>query len=180
MPRQPGNLFRSLFRRLPRAVALAAALAGQAGAALAACPVELAVYREAAAGAMIDFRPGGNATVTNAFRMVFEKGVVLEGVVMWDAAVPRPVGMLAHGCPEGDATGDELAACTIWRGVVYAADGEGRIDLMPPEGAPAPGTLILADLGRAIAASPVHAAAGLGQGPAQAPSDIFSLHGCQE
>lgn len=172
MPRQPGNLFRSL----PRAIALAAALAGQAGAALAACPVELAVYREATAGAMIDFRPGGNATATNAFRMVFDKGVVLEGVVMWDAGVPRPVGMLTHDCPDGDATGEELAACTIWQGVVYAADGEGRIDLMPPEGADAPRTLILADLGRAIAASPVHAAAGL----AQAPWDVFSLQGCQE
>ena len=163
-------------RCLPRAAVLAAALGGQAGAALAACPVELAVYREAGTGAMIDFRPGRNATVTNAFHMVFDKGIVLEGVVMWDGDVPRPVGMLTHDCPEGDATGQELAACTVWRGVVYSADAEGNVGLMPPEGAAAPKSLILADLGRAIGASSVHEAAGL----SGAPWDGFVLHGCQE
>lgn len=172
MPRQPGNPFRSL----PRAVVLAAALAGQATAALSACPVELAVYREAQTGTTIDFRPGGNATATNAFRMVFDKGVVLDGVVMWDGDVPRPVGMLTHDCPEGDATARELAACTVWQGVIYSADGGGRVDLMPPEGEAAPETLILADLGRVLKASPVYDKTGL----ADAPWDAFTLHGCQE
>ncbi len=173
MPRKPNSLSR---RSAGVALTLAAALAGQTVPALAACPVELAVYREAGTGAMIDFHPGGNATVTNAFRLVLDKGVVLEGVVMWDADVPRPVGMLTHDCPEGDATGEELAACTVWHGVVYSADKEGKVDLMPPERTDAPETLILADLGRAIAASPVHAAAGL----TDAPWDAFTLHGCQE
>ncbi len=181
MPHQPN----CLLRVLPRAALLAAAFGGQALPALAACPVELAVYREARTGAMIDFRPGANATVTNAFRMVFGKGtgnegVVLDGVVMWDADVPRPIGMLTHDCPEGDATGEELSACTIWQGVVYSAGGDGRVDLMPPEGEAAPDTLILADLGRAIAAWPAYAAAGLTDAPLGAPWDAFVLHGCQE
>ena len=167
MPRKPNSLSR---RSAGVALTLAAALAGQIVPALAACPVELAVYREAATGAMIDFRPGGNATVTNAFRLVLDRGVVLDGVVMWDAGVPRPLGMLTHDCPEGDATGAELAACTVWQGVVYSADGTGTVDLMPPERAHAPETLILADLGRAIAAA----------GLAAAPWDAFALHGCQE
>jgi hypothetical protein len=172
MPRKQN----SLSRLLPRAVMLAAVLAGQAVPALAACPVELAVYSEARTGAMIDFRPGGNATATNAFRMVFEKGVVLEGVVMWDADVPRSIGMLTHDCPEGDATGAELAACIVWQGVIYDVDDEGGIDLMPPEGEAAPKSLILADLGRALKASPVFDKTGL----AEAPWDAFFLHGCQE
>ena len=166
--------------RLPgfplRVVALATALAGQSVAALAACPMELAVYEEPETGAMIDFRPGRNATVTNAFRMVFDRGVVLDGVVMWDGEVARPVGMLTHDCPEGDATGEELEACTVWEGVVYAADGQGNVDLMPPEGADAPKSLILTDLGRALRLSAAYDAAGL----AAAPWDVFSLHGCQE
>lgn len=173
MPRKPNSL---LPQPAGLALTLAAALAGQTAPALAACPMELAVYREAGTGAMIDFHPGGNATVTNAFRLVLDRGVVLEGVVMWDADVPRPVGMLTHDCPEGDATGEELAACTVWHGVVYAVDGEGKVDLMPPERTDAPETLILADLGRAIVASPVGEKAGL----TDAPWDAFALHGCQE
>lgn len=164
---------------LLRAAALAAALAGQAGAALAACPVELAVYREPATGAMIDFYPGRNATVTNAFRMVLGQDAVLEGVVIWDDEVPRPVGMLMHDCPEGDATGDELEACIVWRGIVYVADGRGNAGLMPPERTAAPQSLILADLGRAL----MRFSGGVAGGetaPSAAPGDVFALHGCQE
>ena len=155
---------------------LATALAGQAGAALAACPVELAVYREAGTGAMIDFHPGRNATVTNAFRMVFDRGLVLEGTVMWDGEAPRSLGLLTHDCPEGDATGAELAACTLWQGVVYAVGDDGAVDLMPPEGAAAPQSLVFADLGRAIRLSAPYEAAGL----TATPWDAFSLAGCQE
>lgn len=176
MQRQPTRLPGPMPRIAAPAAVLAGALAGQTVVAQAACPVELAVYREAQTGAMIDFRPGRNATTTNAFRMVFDKGVVLEGVVMWDADVPRPVGMLTHDCPEGDATGAELAACTVWQGVIYAADENGGVDLMPPERTDAPATLILSDLGRARGLSPAYGATGL----SAAPWDVFTLHGCQE
>ena len=56
------------------------------------------------------------------------------------------------------------------------ADEQGNIDLMPPEGADAPKSLILTDLGRALRLSAAYDAAGL----AAAPWDVFSLHGCQE
>lgn len=176
MQRTPTRLPVRLPARSLHAAVLAAALVGQTASARAACPMELAVYEEPETGAMIDFRPGRNATVTNAFRMVFDKGVVLEGVVMWDDGVARPVGMLTHGCPEGDATGEELAACTVWQGVIYAADAQGNVGPMPPEGTAAPKSLILADLGRALAPSPAYAATGL----EAAPWDVFTLHGCQE
>ncbi|HRP79599.1 MAG TPA: hypothetical protein PL183_10980 [Aquamicrobium sp.] len=166
--------------RLPakplRGLALAMALAGQTGAALAACPMELAVYQEPESGATIDFYPGRTATVTNAFRMVFGNGLVLEGAVMWDAEAPRSLGLVTYGCPEGDATGAELAACTVWQGAVYSVDGEGRIDQMPPEGADAPQSLLFADLGRAVRQSAAYEAAGL----TATPWDAFSLSGCQE
>lgn len=171
MRKRPG-----LSASLPRAAALAAALGAQAAAAQAACPIELAVYSEAGTGAGIDFRPGTTAAVTNSFRMVLDRGVVLDGVVMWSQEPARPVGMLMRDCPEGDVTGEELAACTVWEGVIYAVDARGEVGLLPAQGTDAPRTLILADLGRALRLSSVADAAG----PPSAPGDVFALSGCQE
>ncbi|TIX04978.1 MAG: hypothetical protein E5V44_14205, partial [Mesorhizobium sp.] len=48
----------------------------------AACPLELAVYGDAESEAGIDFRPTmDSATVTNSFKMLLDKGVVLDGIV---------------------------------------------------------------------------------------------------
>jgi len=155
-------------------VALASMLA--AVPALAACPIELAVYREAMTGAQIDFRPGATGIVSNAFRLLASGDTVLDGIVMWTQAPSRPLGMVTHKCPEGDLTGDEIAACTVWEGVVYSADASGTIALLPQEGEPAPATLILSDLARGIAASPAFP----GGWTAKLPWDVFSLSGCQE
>src|SRR5689334_2948598 len=79
--------------------------------ALAACPIELAVYGDAQSGSEIDFTPTGtSATVTNSFRMILDNNVVLNGIVMWNEGVARPNGALMYKCPEGDVTGAELAA----------------------------------------------------------------------
>ena len=131
--------------------ALAAVLA-TAFPALAACPIELAVYGDLENTAGIDFRPTmDSATVTNSFRMVLDNGVVLDGIVQWSDGVARPNGMLMHKCPEGDVTGEELAACTVWQGVIYTSDDKGNIELLPAEGKTAPQKLDLSR-SRAIAA----------------------------
>ena len=79
--------------------------------ALAACPVELAVYGEVGGEAEVDFTPGsGNALVTNGFRMLLGNDVVLDGFVIWTEEAARPWGTLTYRCPEGDVTGDEIAA----------------------------------------------------------------------
>jgi len=144
--------------------------------ALAACPIELAIYRDAGGIASLDFFPTGeNAVVTNSFRLANDK-TVLDGMVMWSDEVPRSIGMLGHRCPKGDATGDTLAACTVWQGVVYTADDAGNIGLLPAEGEPAPPRLILADLGRVLRHSPAFDALGFDT----LPADVFTLSGCQE
>ncbi|TIM20136.1 MAG: hypothetical protein E5Y74_19465, partial [Mesorhizobium sp.] len=99
-------------------------------AANAACPIELAVYGDAQSGSEIDFTPTGtSATVTNTFRMILDNNVVLNGIVMWNEGVSRPNGALMYKCPEGDVTGEELAACTPWHSVIYTADDKGNIGL---------------------------------------------------
>ena len=99
--------------------------------ALAACPVELATYGERDGVAEVEFQPtGGNAVVTNTFRMLIGE-FVLEGIVMWSDGEGRPNGMITYNCPIGDVTGAELDACTLWQGIVYTADSTGNIGLLP-------------------------------------------------
>ncbi len=146
-------------------------------AAIAACPIELAVYGEALSDAEINFTPtGSSATVTNTFRLILDNNVVLNGIVMWAEGVPRPNGALMYECPEGDVTGAELAACTPWNGVIYMADDKGNIGLLPAEGVDAPKALILPDLGPALRQSSAYG----GSGFSKVPWDVFALKGCQE
>lgn len=145
--------------------------------ALAACPIELSTYADRDGVAEIAFRPvDAQAAVTNRFRMAMRGGPLFEGVVMWTDEPARPSGLLMYDCPEGDVTGAELAACTIWQGVVYAVGDDGEIGLLPGEGEPAPGRLLLADLGYQMRWAPGFETAGL----YTAPWDVFTLSGCQE
>lgn len=161
-------IFRTAVAMLVSAIALPA---------LAACPMELSVYADEQGGAGIDFRPrGASATVTNAFRMHLPDGTQFDGMVMWSTDVARPWGTLMHKCPEGDVTGDELAACTVWEGVVYTVDGAGKVGLLPKEGEAAPATLVFPALGPSLR----HAQALAPDGPAKLPFDVFALKGCQE
>ncbi|TPM35275.1 hypothetical protein FJ958_04975 [Mesorhizobium sp. B2-3-5] len=150
--------------------------------AFATCPIELAIYGDAqggaeTSGAEIDFMPAGtSATVTNTFRLILDNNVVLNGIVMWTQGAPRPNGSLMYRCPEGDATGQELAACTLWGGVIYTGDDKGTIGLLPAEGIEAPKTLVLADLGPVLRQSRAFG----GGGFSKVPSDVFVLKGCQE
>ena len=143
----------------------------------AACPIELAVYGDVQGGSEIDFTPTGtSATVTNTFRMILDNNVVLNGIVMWNEGVSRPNGALMYKCPEGDVTGEELAACTLWHGVIYTSDDKGNIGLLPAEGVEAPKTLILPDLGPSLRQSSAYG----GSGFSKVPWDVFALKGCQE
>ncbi|MGD9915242.1 MAG: hypothetical protein AB7S80_14260 [Rhizobiaceae bacterium] len=153
------------------------ALAAGLSPVLAACPMELAVYADEQGGAGIDFRPRGeSAIVTNGFRMHLADGSVFDGMVAWSDDAARPWGTLMHNCPEGDVTGGELAACTVWEGVVYAVDGAGKVGLLPKEGEAAPANLLFPALGPSLRHAQVFAP----DGPAKLPFDVFALKGCQE
>ncbi|MEQ1951685.1 hypothetical protein [Mesorhizobium sp. CN2-181] len=167
-----------LVRRGLRAAhfAVAFGLAAVPSLAVAACPIELSTYRDVENAGSLEFRPtGGNATVTNSFRLIVGE-VVLDGVVMWSDGVGRPNGMLGYKCPVGDVTGSELEACTVWQGVIYTSDASGTIGLLPDEGKDAPQKLVLSDLEHSLRFSPVSAVTSL----AKLPWDVFVLSGCQE
>ncbi|TJX64190.1 MAG: hypothetical protein E5W21_11250, partial [Mesorhizobium sp.] len=142
-------------------IVLVAGILGAVANAQAACPIELAVYGDTQSGAEIGFTPTGtSATVTNTFRLILDNNVVLNGIVMWTQDVSRPNGALLYKCPEGDVTGEELAACTLWNGVIYTSDDKGTVGLLPAEGVEAPKTLILPDLGPGLRQSRAYGGTG--------------------
>jgi hypothetical protein len=166
--------------RAPIAAILSLALASSAS---AACWQELAIYKDAATGAELSFTPRGEGEVDTTlarFTIRFpENNVAFDGVVM-DAGdpFPRPLGIIMHKCPQGDATGDEIAACTIWQGIVYGLDGVGNANYLAPahEGNEAAKALLFHDLRAAVRLSAAWGAQGL----SQEPGDQFTLAGCQE
>lgn len=168
---------RRLFTASPSA--LLGALAGtiMPTLAFATCPIELATYADHDKVAEINFTPvaDGSATITNRFRLLLPGSVVLDGFVQWTVGVARPYGTLQFNCPDGDVTGEQYAACTVWQGVVYSVEESGTVDLLPAQAKPAPKRLILSDLGASLAAFAKLA----GRLP-KIPSDVFQLNGCQE
>ena len=157
-------------------IAFVAVSLAAASPALAACPIELATYADMRGVAELEFTPGtGGATVSNSFRLLLDNDVVLDGIVQWLDLEERPWGMLMYKCPTGDVTGDDLAACTHWEGVIYTSDDKGNIGLLAEPGTPAPQKLILPALGPSLRTS----ASGVA-GSFSTPWDVFALKGCQE
>ncbi|KGF67204.1 hypothetical protein LL06_23635 [Hoeflea sp. BAL378] len=147
----------------------------------AACFQELALYSEAQAGAEITFQADLHPAEPslNRFTVTFpEHAVRMDGLVMMAGEPSRPWAMVMHNCPEGDATGAEIAACMIWEGPVYGIDALGNVSAVPAagEGQEAIETILLPDFGAAVRMSSVWGAEGL----SVAPKDDFRLSGCQE
>ncbi len=156
---------------------MAAAFAVAAGPALAACPVELSVYEDARGVAELNFTPtSGGEEMSNAFRLLLDNNVVLNGVAQWQGRESRPTATLFYKCPDGEPTAEELAACTMWQGIIYAVDEKGAVGLLPQQGQPAPHRLILPALGPSLRLSTAYGADGF----SETPWDVFFLKGCQE
>jgi len=154
--------------------ALATAMALVTWPCLADCPIELSVYGGRDDAATLDFHPAQGAAVTNSFRLVHGE-TILDGIVMWSQGVERPNGVISYQCPDGDVTGPEYEACTVWQGVIYAVDASGEIGLLPRAGEAAPARLLFPDLAYAVHAFPAFV-----EGVAPLSSEVFTLSGCQE
>jgi hypothetical protein len=140
------------------------------------CSQDRAIYADRDGGYELAFAPVGSAAAATShhFKLkVLASGTVLDGVVM-PGEPARSNGMIMHNCPEGDVTGEEIAACTVWEGVIYALDGAGDAGLLPDEGAKAAETLLLSGFGPSLRYSTLWE-----EGKASAlPSDVFKRKGC--
>lgn len=149
------------------------------GMALAAdrCVIEKAVFVEAEAKTVLAFMPvgSGSAVVSHLFTITGAK-LKLDGNVMFDEQSNRPGGMVMNNCPQGDATGAELRACTVWTGVPYALDrASGRIDILGEADSPAPDAILMPGFGPAIRHSALWDKSGL----KVVPWDVYEFKECK-
>ncbi len=162
------------------ALALVTALAATtAAAAEETCPLEHAVYGDGELSYSLAFRPGKSWEMGGMTQAVYEltlpDGRELWGAVAGNMGVSRDIGSLYSGCerpgpddlPLDDA---QIEQCRVWHNNVYAiADGD--LASLPFADEPAPESLVLADLGRALRYSVL-------DGPGDEPWDQFRLTGC--
>jgi 2-oxoglutarate dehydrogenase E2 component (dihydrolipoamide succinyltransferase) len=86
----------------------------------------------------------------------------------------RSIGMVMFHCPDGDATGADLEACTIWQGMVYGMSAKGEMANLQPEAGEAADKVVLPGIGPAIRGSSIW-----GEGKASvAPWDVLDFKGC--
>ena len=142
----------------------------------AECRQDHAIYADRDGGYELTFEPVGSdaAATSHHFKLkILASGLVLDGIVMpGDPA--RSNGMIMHNCPEGDVTGAEIAACTIWEGVIYTLDVAGDANLLPDQDAKAAKALLLAGFGPSLRYSTLW-----DQGKAKAvPQDVFKQKAC--
>lgn len=162
------------------ALALVSSLTATAALAEDACPLEHAVYGDGELGYRLTFRPGKPWEMGGMTEAVFElslpDGRELWGSVAGNMGTSRDVGSLYEGCQRpgpDDAPLDEAAEtdCRVWHNNVYALT-DGRLSAMPFTDEPAPPSLVLADLGRALRYTVL-------SGPGEEPWDQFDLIDCQ-
>lgn len=142
------------------------------------CVQEKAVYVDMDNAYELRFEPlEAESPVSNKFKLaVRNTAVVADGIVMRTDDQLRADGKIMFECPEGDVTGADLRACTVWQGMVYASDLKGHIRALPGEGESAAERLFLPALGPSIQKSSLW-----GDGKATvAPWDVLSLKGCYQ
>jgi hypothetical protein len=163
---------------MKRALLLSALWLGSAMPAVAAvCPQEQAIYTDRDGAYELSFEPVDTEAASSSYRFtvaVKKTDLKLDGFVMGSEPVNRPNGILFHNCPEGDATGEDLRRCTVWQGVIYAAES-GKIDLLPLTGSPAAPEILLPGFALGLVES-----SAWGKDKATVvPWDVLSLKGCR-
>ncbi|MDI7862473.1 hypothetical protein MRS76_10930 [Rhizobiaceae bacterium n13] len=143
----------------------------------AECAQQDAIYEDRDKAYELRFVPveSAAAAASHIFKLaVLKTGLLLDGYVMPTDEVSRSSGIIMHNCPEGDVTGAELDACTVWEGLLYSIDDKGGAANLPDGTAAAAGEILLADLGSSIRSSALW-----GEGQLTvAPWDVLTLKGC--
>lgn len=156
-------------------ILFAALLAMTATPALAACPQELAIYEDASGNSLTFTPPHENMAAEHEFKLRLGQ-TELQGVVMWSKDPDRPNGIIMDQCPDGDVTGEELEACTVWQGVIYGLTKDATAPLLGKRGTPYAEALLLPDFSRYAMDHPFKTPL---PGPVKA-DDVFKMKACQE
>ena len=141
----------------------------------AACPQELAVYNGTDGSGSLEFRSIGGGMLPE-IRLLYPGLSPVTAYLSQDERLERAEIMIPLNCPEGDVTGDELAACLVYRGAVYSIGKDGTVEGLPEIGETAAARVFLPNLAAALWDNPQFG----GKGPETRPAELFELSGCQE
>ncbi len=144
--------------------------------AFAACPQELAIYEDSIGQSLTFTPPPAEGQAAEHAFSIRINGQELQGVVMWSENPDRPNGIVMDSCPEGDVTGEELEACTVWQGVIYGLTKEASAPLLGKRGSDHAEALLLPDFSRSVQG---HTFKNSMPSPPKA-EDVFRMKACQE
>lgn len=137
------------------------------------CPQALAVYASQDETVSVEF--SGAADLSFAM-LIKGAGRPFEGFVYPGEEEGMADGVVLDNCPDGDATGDEIAACTVWQGAMRSIDQDGTEDAFAlSSGVAAPG-LVFAGLGDSIKKRMPE----LMDDPSAGQTETLTLSGCLE
>lgn len=121
------------------------------------CQQGSARYVDPESGLLLSFSSfGENVQAMHQFTIGLEASdIQLDGFVVVEGKPLRPVSFVVNQCPDGDVTGEELAACTVWKGVPYGRFSDGNIGLLPLANDEALTQILLPDFARSVMANPV-------------------------
>jgi hypothetical protein len=146
-------------------------------AAAADCPQAKALYQDADKAYGLQFKPVDSqaSPLSHLFDVkVAKTEIVLQGHVITTDEVSRTIGTLQYQCPDGDVTGEDIAACTVWEGLIFAVGKAGEVTLLPVETAKAADKILLPDFGPSLRVSKVWGA----KMAHIAPFDVLTFAGC--
>lgn len=141
----------------------------------AACPQALAVYEGTDGAGSLAFT-GAGESAAQSVKISFEDMAPVTAYLTPSYAFERMEMVLPFDCPEGDVTGEELAACVIYQSAIYAIDDAGAVTGLPDGDQPAAERLLLPNFAGALWDNPQLD----GKGSKSRPAEIFELKGCQE
>jgi hypothetical protein len=121
------------------------------------CSQEKAIY-VGSDGYGLSFQAVGSSAAAVSHRFDLTNGTSRFTGYLMDSEEPvRTIAHVEKDCPEGDVTGEDIAACTAYEGYVYALAAGGTVSNVPLAGDPAAQHLLFTGLGPALSASPLSA-----------------------
>lgn len=121
------------------------------------CKQDKAQYFDPESGLSLTFNPLEEGVgIMHQFTITAANtDIELQGFVYVDGTPLRPQAVVMHNCPDGDVVGEELAKCTIWRGIPYGLYDDGAIGLIPDASHGAVTQLLLPEFATALMSKPI-------------------------
>lgn len=140
------------------------------------CPQGMAIYEDQSSSLRLEFTSlRQDIAVMHHFSIAtMSSELQFTGYVLESGEPVRPFGIVQNNCPEGDVTGEELAACTVWEGVIYGTSSDGMLDILPNAEQAALPQLLLPDFSHSLLQNEVWAKLDTGQ----EPMEIFKFVDC--